>query len=293
MPVSPSRVATSPSFIEPPRESARSSACTATARSKVCAYSSAMRMRPAFITGRPSSVMVDRAGAHHLADLGELLALLPHGDGAAGEDARRPRPQPLRQHEAHGRGVVDGRVGVGHGDHGGEAAGRRGPRPACDGLLVLLPGLAQVHVHVDRGRGTPPAPPRPPLPRPRGRPGAPRSPPPRRRAAARPARRPASATGRSLARRGSAPASRFPSPLGGLGFFRRSAGQEVEHRHADGDPVGHLLQDHASADRRPRRCRSPRPGSWAPGGGSARRAGPAPGARCSPRRRGCTRAARG
>ena len=56
MPGSPSRVATAPSFMQPGPVSVRSSACTMTGRPRSRAYSSARRITPADITGRPSSV---------------------------------------------------------------------------------------------------------------------------------------------------------------------------------------------------------------------------------------------
>src|SRR5262249_9656332 len=54
-PDSPARVATSPSFIAPPADRPRSSACCTTGSPKVAAYSSARRIRPDDMTGRPSS----------------------------------------------------------------------------------------------------------------------------------------------------------------------------------------------------------------------------------------------
>src|SRR4051812_16996509 len=52
----PARVAAGPSFITPPCARFLSSACCTTTRPKVRAYSSARRIRSAFITGMPSSL---------------------------------------------------------------------------------------------------------------------------------------------------------------------------------------------------------------------------------------------
>ena len=61
--------------------------------------------------------------------------------------ARRARARLFDDEARHGRVVVDG-VGVGHRADGGEAARDGRGRARRDGLLVLLPRLAQVCVQV-------------------------------------------------------------------------------------------------------------------------------------------------
>ena len=56
-PLRPSLVATSPSFICPDGDSERSSGWSATGIPKLCAYSSARRIRSELVTGLPSSVI--------------------------------------------------------------------------------------------------------------------------------------------------------------------------------------------------------------------------------------------
>ena len=56
MPLRPSRALTIPSFIAPPAASVGSSQWSATGMPNVRAYSSAVRMRCALATGRPSSL---------------------------------------------------------------------------------------------------------------------------------------------------------------------------------------------------------------------------------------------
>ena len=99
-----------------------------------------------------------RAGAHHLAELRELLPLLADGDRADGIDPREPGKRRLAHDEPYGRLVVRDRIGVGHGAHGREAAGGRRPGAARDGFDVLVAGLPQVHVDVDQTGGHDPAP---------------------------------------------------------------------------------------------------------------------------------------
>ena len=137
---SPSRVAVRPSFIAPLPESVRSSSWTITGRPKSVAYWSARRIRPAFITGRPSSVMQTQPAAHQLAHLRQLLALEALGDGArrvhAAEAAPRGRAADQLGDE---RAVVD-RLGVGHGHHRGEAARHRRRQPVRIVSLPSSPG---------------------------------------------------------------------------------------------------------------------------------------------------------
>ena len=91
----------------------------------VRAYSSAVRIR--WLDDHRLAVVAHRhrARADQLAELGELLALLPERDRADRVDPRLPRPLRLAHDEADGRLVVGDRIGVGHGADRGESAGRR------------------------------------------------------------------------------------------------------------------------------------------------------------------------
>jgi hypothetical protein len=90
-----------------------------------------------------------RAGAHHLADLGQALPRQPLRHRADRVDARPAGAPRLGDDVLGHRPVVVDRIGVGHAGDAGEAARRRRPRAALDRLLVLLPRLAQVDVDVD------------------------------------------------------------------------------------------------------------------------------------------------
>ena len=90
----------------------------------------------------------------HRAELGELLAGQPDGDGADRVDvavaALAAEPPDLLDDA----GGVGDRVGVGHRVHGGEAAHRRRLGAGEHGLGVLAARLAQVGVEVDQtGQG--------------------------------------------------------------------------------------------------------------------------------------------
>ena len=138
-----------PSFITPPCARFRSSACCTTGRPKVRAYSSARRIRSAFITGMPSSETATMP-ASFISPISASdsplspLEMAPIGQHA--HDRRLARPP---HDEVGHRAAVVGRIGVGHAADGGEAARRRRPRARGDVLFVLVPGLAQVHVQVD------------------------------------------------------------------------------------------------------------------------------------------------
>ena len=84
-----------------------------------------------------------------LGDVGELLALLAARHGADRIHARQVRLGRLLQDVLGDAGVVVHRAGVRHAGDGREAAGDGRGRARRDRLLVLLPRLAQVHVHVD------------------------------------------------------------------------------------------------------------------------------------------------
>ena len=92
------------------------------------------------------------AGAGQLFHLGKLVTLPPLGDTSDGQDTHhRISAGPLMDEFDH-RGVVDGRVGVGHGAEGGETAFGRGPGTGGDGLFVLKARLAKMTVQVDKAR---------------------------------------------------------------------------------------------------------------------------------------------
>ena len=91
----------------------------------------------------------DAAGFLQLGDVGELFALLAARDGANRIDAREARFGRLLQNQPRHAGVVVHRLGVRHARDRGKSAGHRRGDAGRDRLLVLLPRLAQVHVHVD------------------------------------------------------------------------------------------------------------------------------------------------
>ncbi len=208
-----------------------------------------------------------RAGADQLAELGELLSLLSQRHRADRIDPRLRRALRLAHDEADRGLVVGDGVGVRHGAHRGEAAGRRRHRAGGHGLQILLPRLAQVHVQIDQPR-------RDHLPRRLHhervvRPaqvaaerlhlavgdeevGRPR----RCCATGSITRPPRIRIGRTL----------FPSPAG-MRPVGRPAREQVEHRHPHRDAVGHLRAGSRCGGRRPRRCRSRRRGSSGRDGG--------------------------
>ena len=91
----------------------------------------------------------ERAGVAELGHLGELLAFQASRDRGQEPDGYLCLPRGGFDQRSEDRGIVDDGVGVGHGDHRAEAAGRRGGRAGLEVLLVLLAGRAQVHVRVD------------------------------------------------------------------------------------------------------------------------------------------------
>lgn len=86
----------------------------------------------------------------HLANGRELLAGTVDGDGAGhphvGETGLATEQHDLTDHCC----VVDGRLGVRHGDNGREPAEGGSPRAGLDRLGLLAAGLAQVGVEVDQ-----------------------------------------------------------------------------------------------------------------------------------------------
>ena len=98
------------------------------------------------VVGEHPHSQPDQLGHGHQVD-----APTAHGDGRRGVHvAARPGAEVL--HLAHHRRAVDGRVGVGHGDHGGEPTQGGAPGAGLDGLGVLPAGLAQVDVQIDQSR---------------------------------------------------------------------------------------------------------------------------------------------
>ncbi len=94
----------------------------------------------------------DAAGLLQFGDVGQLLAFLPARHRPNRVDARQGGVGGLLQDELGDAGVVVDRLGVGHAGHGREATGDGRSHAGGDRLLVLLSGLAQVHVHVDETR---------------------------------------------------------------------------------------------------------------------------------------------
>jgi ribosomal protein S15P/S13E len=94
----------------------------------------------------------DTARFPELGQIGELLARLPARDRADRVDARETRLRGLAKNVGGDAGVVVHGRRVRHAGDGGEPAGHGRRRARRDRLLVLLPRLAQVHVHVDQAR---------------------------------------------------------------------------------------------------------------------------------------------
>jgi hypothetical protein len=90
-----------------------------------------------------------RAGAHQLAELGQLLPFLTQRDGANRVDPCLARTLRLAHDESDGCLVVGNRVGVRHGTDRGEASGRGGHGAGGNGLDILLARLPQMDVEID------------------------------------------------------------------------------------------------------------------------------------------------
>ena len=149
MPASPSRADTSPSCMTPRPESVGSSSCRHRTPPASRWYWSALRRIPARWPGLPSSVKPSAPASRSSAI--SVSASPAEAAGDRGQEADRHArlaPRLLAQREQDRR-RVDGRVGVGHRDHGDVAAGRGRAGAGVEVLLVLLPGRAQVHVRVD------------------------------------------------------------------------------------------------------------------------------------------------
>ncbi len=93
-PGSPSRVATAPSFMQPPAARLKSSACTITGRSRSRAYSSARRITPASITGRPSSVRQTQPASLSSAMSASCSPFEPRVIAPAGSTRANPASRP-------------------------------------------------------------------------------------------------------------------------------------------------------------------------------------------------------
>ena len=90
------------------------------------------------------------AGRLEIRNLGEVLAPRSDRHGADRIHARQAGLDgPLQDELRHARLIVH-RIGVRHARDGGEAAGDGRGDTGRHRLLVLLSGLAQVHVHVDQ-----------------------------------------------------------------------------------------------------------------------------------------------
>ncbi len=93
----------------------------------------------------------DRSGGVQRTEVGERGSLARSRGGGNGKDVddgtafRLAKPfDPLHR--------IDDWNSVGHGADRCKATGRRSGSAGCDGLLVPLPGLAQVHVQIDEAR---------------------------------------------------------------------------------------------------------------------------------------------
>jgi hypothetical protein len=91
----------------------------------------------------------DRAGVAQRSQRRRLLTFASQGQRARGQDAGQADLPPAAGHIGHGLDVIVRRLGVGHGHHGGEAAGGSRAGTRLDGFVILAARLAQVHVQVD------------------------------------------------------------------------------------------------------------------------------------------------
>ena len=145
----PSREDHSPSCMCPPSASESTSQCCARRTSRSEAYSRARRMIPSSCTPLPSSVKSRTPERRHLRHRGQPLPRTAHRDGARHLHSAQRRATQFLHLAHHGR-RVDRRVGVGHRNHGTEAAQRSGPAAGLHGLGLLAAGLAEVGVQVDQ-----------------------------------------------------------------------------------------------------------------------------------------------
>ena len=152
MPAIPSAALTAPSCIAPPRESVGSSSCSASTPPHRRWYCSALRSMPALATGLPSSVKPSAPCS--LSSAISVSCSPPRPARDRGEEPDRDAGLAARglAQRAEQRRRVEHRIGVGHRDHAGVAARRRGARAGLEILLVLLAGGPQVDVGVEEGR---------------------------------------------------------------------------------------------------------------------------------------------
>ena len=136
----------------PPRVRSRSSQWLRTALSNIRQYSMARRMISALTTGDAVVGEGDRPAFDQAADLGQFLPLPSLGDGADGKDIGVAGALGLEIDELRRRLAVEGRLGVGHARHRGNAAGQGRRRAGGDGLVFFAARLAQMDVHVDQAR---------------------------------------------------------------------------------------------------------------------------------------------
>ena len=94
-------------------------------------------------------------GIPQLIEMGELLSLSPHRDRSCGDHVYLPDALSPIGHEAGEMAGIGGRIGIGHGDHGGIAAGGRSSRSRSNVLFPFLARLAQVGVQVDESWSDP------------------------------------------------------------------------------------------------------------------------------------------
>ena len=179
------------------------------------AYSRARRMRPVVLHAAAVVGEDPHAERRQLAHRRERpRPARPTVMAPLTRTSHSPAVSPSVEHLAHHGGGVDGRLGVGHGQHGGEAAEGGGPAAGLDRLGLLAARLAQVGVEVDEARGDDAAGGVEHRGASRPRAARSRSGPPRRscRRRRRPRRPPARRSGRSPGRLGSpVPVPRLPS----------------------------------------------------------------------------------
>ena len=92
----------------------------------------------------------DRPAGDQLAEFRQLFALASLADGPDRKDVRLPGSLSLEHDELGGGLGVDRGQGVGHAGDGGHPAGQGGTGAGGDGLILLIPGLAEMDVDVDQ-----------------------------------------------------------------------------------------------------------------------------------------------
>ena len=86
--------------------------------------------------------------ARHAREVGELLSLLVHRDGAVGEDFDHRVPEDDVQFLLQVFNAVRRGLQIRHGAHAGVAPAGRGLRAGFDGLLIGKARLSQMHMHI-------------------------------------------------------------------------------------------------------------------------------------------------